>query len=72
MLFSGVSLSFVDTVVHLGHILRLDNSDTADVLCKARDSVRKANLMMHTFSAIDPSVKSCLLQFYCLSLYGCS
>ena len=72
MLFSGVSLSFVDTVVHLGHILSFDNSDTADILCKARDLVRKANLMMHTFSAADPPVKSCLLQFYCLSLYGCS
>ena len=72
MLFSGVSLSFVDIVAHLGHILRFDNSDTVDILCKARDLVRKANLMLHTFSAADPSVKSCLLKFYCLSLYGCS
>ena len=38
----------------------------------ARDLVRKANLMMHTFSAADPLVKSRLLQLYCLSLYGCS
>ena len=65
-------INFVDTVVHLGHILSFDDADTADVLCKARDLVRKANLIMHTFSAADPSVKSCLLQFYCLSLYGCS
>ena len=34
--------------------------------------VRKANLMLHTFSSADPLVKSCLLKFYCLSLYGCS
>ena len=72
MLFSGISLSFADTVVHLGHILSFDNSDTADILCKARDLVRKANLMMHTFSAAGPLVKSRLLQLYCLSLYGCS
>ena len=72
MLFSGVSLLFVDTVAHLGHMLRFDNSDTADILCKARDLVRKANLMLHTFSAADPSIKSRLLKFYCLSLYGCS
>ena len=72
MLFSGISLSFADTVVHLGHVLSFDNSDTADILCKARDLVRKANLMMHTFSAADPLVKSRLLQLYCLSLYGCS
>ena len=28
--------------------------------------------MLHTFSAADPSVKSRLLKFYCLSLFGCS
>ena len=68
--FSGVSLPFVDTVVHLGHILSFDNSDTADILFKACD--RKANLMLHTFSAADPLVKSCLFKLYCLSLYACS
>ena len=31
---------------------------------------RKANLMIYTFSAADPAVKSHLLQSYCLSLYG--
>jgi len=40
--FSGVSLPFTDTVVHLGHILSFDNLDTADILLKARDLVRKA------------------------------
>ena len=35
--FSGVSLPFMDTVVHLGHILSFDNSDTADILFKACD-----------------------------------
>ena len=69
--FSGVSLPFTDTVVHLGHTLSFDNSDTADILFKARDLVRKANLMLHTFSAADPLVKSCLFKFYCLSLYAC-
>ena len=33
---------------------------------------KKANLMLYTFSAADPVVKSRLLQSYCLSLYGCS
>ena len=28
--------------------------------------------MLHTFSAADPLVKSCLFKLYCLSLYGCS
>ena len=30
--FFGISLPFTDTVVHLGHILSFDNSDTADIL----------------------------------------
>ena len=34
--------------------------------------MRKANLILYTFSAADPLVKSRLLQCYCLSLYGCS
>jgi len=37
--------------------------------CKG-DLIRKANLMLYTFSAADPVVKSRLLQSYCLSLYG--
>ena len=28
--------------------------------------------MLHTFSAADPLVKSCLFKLYCLSLYACS
>ena len=44
----------------------------ADILSKAWDLVRKAYLMLYTFSAADPVVKSCLLQSYCLSLYSCS
>ena len=30
------------------------NSDTADILFKARDLVRIANLMLHTSSAAEP------------------
>ena len=34
--------------------------------------VKKANLMLITFSAADPAVKTRLLEAYCLSLYGCA
>ncbi len=70
--FSGVLLPFVDTIVHLGHYLSYNLSDSADILLKTRNLVRKANLMLIAFSAADPAVKSHLLQSYCLSLYGCS
>ena len=34
--------------------------------------VKKANLLLITFSAADSAVKTCLLKAYCLSLYGCA
>ena len=70
--FSNVLLPFCDVVVHLGLHLHYDLSDDADILSKARDLDRKANLMLCTFSAADPVVKTRLLQSYCLALYGCS
>ena len=69
--FSNGLLPFCD-VFHLGLHLRYDLSDDADILSKARDLVRKANLMLCTFSAVDPVVKTRLLQSYCLALYDCS
>ena len=67
--FFDAALPFCDVVVHLGHLLCHDLSDSDDILSKARDLIRKANLMIYTFSAADSVVKSCLLQSYCLSLY---
>ena len=43
------------------------SSDSDNILSKAWDLIRKANLMLHTFSAADPVFK---LQSYSLSLYG--
>ena len=68
--FFDATLPFCDVVVHLGHLLCHDLSDSDDILSKAWDLIRKANLMLYTFSAADPVVKSRLLQSYCLSLYG--
>ena len=56
--------------MHLGHLSCRDLSDSDDILSKARDLIRKANLMLYTFSAADPVVKSRLLQSYCVLLYG--
>ena len=67
--FASLMLHFL-FVLHLGHLLCHDLSDSDDILSKARDLIRKANLMLYTFSDADPVVKSCLLQSYRLSLYG--
>ena len=70
--FYGVYLLFVNVVLHLGHYLSYDLFDSVDIPTKTRDLVKKANLMLYTFSAADPVVKTHLFQSYCLSLYGCT
>ena len=62
---------FINVVVHLGHHLSYDLSVTVDISMKTRDFVKKANLLLYTFSAADPVVKTHLFQSYRLSLCGC-
>ena len=71
-IFSDNQLSFLDAVVHLGHHLSFDLSDTTDILHKTCELVKKSNLLLITFAAADPAVKSHLLESYCLSLCLCS
>ena len=66
--FNGIKLSFMDQVVHLGHILTDGLDDTADILRAVKDLNCKANSLLCTFKFLDPLI---LLKVYCLSLYGC-
>ncbi len=66
------SCKFVDVVLYLGHHISFDLSDSADILSKTCDLVKKPNLMLFTFSVASPAVKSRLFQCYYLSLYGSS
>ena len=68
---NGTKLSYSDQVVHLGHILTSNLDDTADIMRTVKDMNKKANSLLCTFHFVDPQVKSFLLKFYCLSLYGC-
>ena len=69
--FNGTKLSYSDQVVHLGHILTSNLDDTADIMRTVKDMNKKANSLLCTFHFVDPQVKTFLLKFYCLSLYGC-
>ena len=69
-IFCGTPLPFQDSVVHLGHVLSYDLSDTADITSKSCDLIRKANCLLRTFAGVDPVVLTRLLRVYCLSLYG--
>ena len=73
-LFAGQSLQLLDRACHLaiGHILRLDLSDTDVILRVQTDMCRRANCPLSTFYAANPVVKTTLFRSFCLSrsLYG--
>ena len=69
-LFAGQTLNLADRACHLGHILRSDLSDTADILRVQTDMCRRANCLLSTFYAANPAVKTLLFRTFCLSLYG--
>ena len=66
----GYELPFLDSVVHLAHLLSHNLCDTPDVNSKLRDMIRKANCLFASFPGVGPSILSRLFQSYCLSLYG--
>ena len=68
--FCGESLEFSRSVIHLGHILSYDLSDTEDIIAKKKDLCCKANCMVNIFSTCDPTTKTVLFRSFCLSLYG--
>ena len=68
----GHELPFVDTVMHLGHLLHYNLDDAPDITLKLKDMVRKANYLLASFPRVTPHVMSHLFQAYCLSLHGSS
>ena len=68
---NGTKLSYSDQVVHLGHVLTSNIDDIADIMRATKDMNRKANSPLCTFLFVLPHIKTFLLKFYCLSLYGC-
>ena len=68
--FCGAPLPLLDSVTHLGHVLRFDLDDGEDIIRASREMVRKANCMLRSFAGCDPIVKTKLFRAFCLSLYG--
>ena len=68
--FCGVQLTFVDTVVHLGHTLSCNLSDSEEIEIKTKDFIRRANCLLLNFGVCSAAVKSMLLQSFCMSFYG--
>ena len=70
--FCGTLVPFLNSVVHLGHILQYDMDDCDDILQASSDLVCRSNRMLQTFTGVYPFVKTKLLNAFCLSLYGSS
>ena len=68
--FLGHPLCFMNSVIHLGHILQLNLDDKDDINRVSLDMCRKANDLLHVFKSCDPTVKTFLFTTHCLSLYG--
>ena len=65
-----MQLTFVDTVVPLGHTLSSNLSDSEDIEIKTKDFIRRANCLLLNFGVCSAAVKSTLLQSFCMSFYG--
>ena len=65
----GHQLSFLDTVMHIGHLFHYNLSDVPDVNHKLRDMVEKANCLLASFPRVSPTV---LFQTLSPSLWLCT
>ena len=64
-----MQLTFVDTVVHLGHTLSCNLSDSEDIEIKTKDFIRRANCLLLNFGVCSAALKSMLLQSFCICLF---
>ena len=55
--FVCLPLNFSDSVNHLGNILHYTLDDTTDVARVISDVCRKANYLLHVFTACDSALK---------------
>ena len=64
-------IEYVDSFVHLGHVITSQFVDNDDILKRRNDFVGQVNNVLCFFSKLKSSVIYKLFQSYCMSLYGC-
>lgn len=69
-LIGGHIIDFVDSWVHLGHILSTDCKDNLDIEHRRIQMVKQVNDVLCYFGKLDATVKLQLLYSYCSSLFG--
>ena len=60
MMIGGDKFNFVTTYTYLGHIIRDDRSDEADVKARARQLYAKSNMLRQRFHFCTSAVKGIL------------
>ena len=71
-MIGGDKLNFVTTYTYLGHIIRDDLSDEADVKSKARQLYAKRNMLRQRFHFCTAAVKNKLFTTFLNNIYMCA
>ena len=72
MMIGGDKLNFVTTYTYLGHIIRDDLSDEADVKARARQLYAKSNMLRQRFHFCTAAVKNKLFTTFFNNIYMCA
>ena len=64
-------IDYVDSFVHLGHIISQQLTDDDDILKRRNAFVGQVNDVLCYFRKLKPDVKYRLFKAYCMSMYGC-
>jgi Reverse transcriptase (RNA-dependent DNA polymerase) len=64
-------IDYVDSFVHLGHIISQQLTDNDDILQRRNAFVGQVNDVLCYFRKLKPDVKYRLFKAYCMSMYGC-
>ena len=67
----GKRIDFVNSFVHLGHVITAVQNDDDDICKRRADFIGQVNNMTCTFNKLDPFTRYRLFRSYCSSFYGC-
>jgi len=68
---NNTPIEFVDSFVHLGHVLTSHLDDSLDIANRRSSFIGQVNNMLCFFTKLQPYVKCKLFGAYCTSFYDC-
>ena len=66
----GNAIENVHQWLHLGHVITIDRSDTADIVRRRGVMIGQINNLLCRFPLVDSHVKNILFKYYCNSHFG--